>query len=106
MQKEKKKSANKTAKKARQRLKLYVFVFVVGMMLFRGVMQIPRINQKKEEIENLKQEKIYEEARADEVEEMKEIVDTEEYIEKIAREKLGLVREDEKIFIDVSKKDN
>ena len=104
MQKEKKTAVQ--AKKARQRLKLYIFVFVVGLMLFRGVMQIPRINQKKEEIENLKQEKVYEEARADEVENMKEIVDTEEYIEKIARENLGLVHEDEKIFIDVSKKDN
>jgi len=104
MQKEKK-SADKIKKK-RQRIKLYLFVFVIGFMLFKGAMQIPRINQKQEEIENLKHEKVYEEARAEEVEEMKEIIDTEEYIEKIAREKLGLVHEDEKIFIDVSKKDN
>lgn len=75
-------------------------------MAFRGLMQIPRINEKNEELENLRQEKIYEEARAEEVEEMKEITDTDEYIEKMAREKFGLVCEDEKIFIDVSKQDN
>lgn len=105
MQKREKK-AGAGAAAARKRLKVGVFLFVIAMMLFRGFMQIPGINQRKKEIEELYQEKLYEEARADETEKLKDAVDSDEYIEKIAREKLGLVREDEKIFIDVSKKDN
>ena len=92
--------------KNKKKLVNIIFLVIVGFMVFRGLMQIPRINQKAEELENLRHEKIYEEARAEEVEKMKNITDTDEYIEKMAREKLGLVREDEKIFIDVSKQDN
>lgn len=93
-------------KVTRKRVWICIFLFVICAMIFRGLMQIPRINERKSDIEKLTQEKIYEEARAEEVEELKEIVDTDEYIEKVAREKLGLVHQDEKIFIDVSKKDN
>ncbi|HIU49292.1 MAG TPA: septum formation initiator family protein, partial [Candidatus Avimonoglobus intestinipullorum] len=49
------------------------------------------------------QEKIeYEKQRMQEVDEMKDKVDTDEYIEKVAREKLGLIKDDEIVFIDVS----
>ena len=102
-------SENKKTKingKTKKRMGNIAVLLIAGFMAFRGLMQIPRINERKEELENLRQEKIYEEARAEEVEEMKTITDTDEYIEKMAREKLGLVREDEKIFIDVSKQDN
>ena len=34
---------------------------------------------------------------------MKDMVGTDEYIEKIARDKLGMIKANEKIFIDVSK---
>ena len=38
------------------------------------------------------------------LDDLKEKVDTNEYIEKVAREKLGLVKENEIIFIDVASK--
>ncbi|MDO4297972.1 MAG: septum formation initiator family protein [Lachnospiraceae bacterium] len=48
--------------------------------------------------EELKQEIQDEEIRAEEIENLKEYVDSDEYIEKIARDKLGLVYDDEIIF--------
>lgn len=47
----------------------------------------------------------YEEQRADEADALKEIVDSDEYdeyIEKIAREKLGMIRKDEIVFVDIT----
>ena len=44
----------------------------------------------------------YEEQRANEVDSLKEIVDSDEYIEKIAREKLGMIRKDEIVFVDIT----
>ncbi len=38
-----------------------------------------------------------------ELEEEKKVVLTEEYIEKIAREKLGMIKDGEKIFVDINK---
>ena len=39
-----------------------------------------------------------------EVDELKGQVDSDEYIEKIAREKLGLIKQDEIVFIDIAGK--
>ena len=40
--------------------------------------------------------------RGNEADALKEIVGTDEYIEKIARERLGMVRNDEILFVDIS----
>lgn len=74
-------------------------------MIIRGVMQQPQIIANKEEIARLEEQIEYEGVRQEEVDEMSEMVGTDEYIEKIAREKLGMVKADEKIFIDVSTSD-
>ena len=47
----------------------------------------------------------YEDERVEEVERLNEIVGTDEYVEKVARDKLGMVKEDEKLFVDVEKED-
>jgi len=55
-----------------------------------------------------KQEQYYlarieeEKRKAEELEQLKAVYNTDEYIEKIAREKLGFVKQNEKIFIDAS----
>ncbi len=97
----------KKAKSALKRKRIYVIVIMLisGYMVFCGCMQNPRINERKEQIDNSNHELEYEKARAEQLEDLKDVQDTDEYIEKVAREKLGLVHEDEKIFIDVSKKD-
>ena len=85
------------------RLKLIALLLICSGMIIRGIMQQPQIIKNKAEIANLNDEISYEKDRQQEVEKMKDIVGTDEYIEKIAREKLGMIKANEKIFIDVSK---
>lgn len=83
-----------------------IFVWAVilasGFMIFKGVMQIPQINANKTEIASLKEQIEYEKTRQKETESLMTQVDSDEYIERVASEKLGLVKSNSKIFIDVS----
>jgi len=50
------------------------------------------------------QNKIKEEEKTgQELQKHKDTLDSDEYIEKVAREKLGMVKQEEKIFVDVNK---
>ncbi len=71
-------------------------------MVFKGLMQIPQILENREYAQYLADCIEYEQTRQDEIEELEDKVDTDEYIEKIAEEKLGLVKNNAKIFVDVS----
>lgn len=62
----------------------------------------PQITENYDKISELEAQIEYEQQRADEVDELKENVDSDEYIEKIAREKLGMIRKDEIMFIDIT----
>ena len=66
-------------------------------------MQYPRINEQKKEIAQLSAQLEYEEERQKEVEDLESKVNSDEYIKKIATEKLGLIPSNAKIFVDVSK---
>ena len=88
------------------KIKIIILVAVCSGMIIRGIMQQPQIIANKAEIASLKESIEYEKNRQEEVEEMSDIVDTDEYIEKIARDKLGMIKADERIFIDVSKSQN
>ena len=94
------------ARKNNIKIKLLLLVAICSVMIIRGIMQQPQILANKAEIERLEAEKQYELDRQDEIKEMTEMIETDEYIEKIAREKLGLIKKNEKIFLDVSKSDN
>ena len=83
--------------------KLGVLILVSGAFMANAFAQVPKILKNKQDIKILKDAIDYEDERVAEVERLNEIVGTEEYIEKIAREKLGMVKEDEKLFVDVSK---
>lgn len=83
-------------------IKLAVFLMLVFAMVFKGAMQIPQILAGKAEIARLQTQIEYEKQRQQEISELKGKVNTDEYIEKIATEKLGLVKSNAKIFVDVS----
>lgn len=83
-------------------IKMWALILVSGAMIFKGVMQLPQIYQNKKNISSLNDRIEYEETRQKEIDELKDKVDTDEYIEKIASEKLGLVKSNAKIFVDVS----
>jgi len=59
------------------------------------------MNHKRQEIKNIQQKIECEKKVTDELNREKEKIDTDEYIEKVAREKLGMVKKDEIIFYDV-----
>lgn len=83
-------------------IKIWVFVFLAASMLFKGIMQQPQINENRATIARLEEQIEYEETRQAEIENLKDKVNSDEYIEKMASEKLGLVKSTAKIFIDVS----
>lgn len=82
-------------------LKILAWVFVIGFTV-NAVAQQPVILQNKKVIESLEEQISYEKKKGQEVDALKEKVNTDEYIEKVARDKLGLVKENEKIFIDIA----
>lgn len=79
-----------------------VVSLVIAFLLIKGVMLQPEINQNKEKIDSLNGQITKQQQKLDELDELAEKVDTDEYIEKVAREKLGLVKENEIIFYDVA----
>ena len=89
-------------KKNKHAVMFWTVAAIAGTMIFRGVMQLPQIHKNKQTIASLEEKIEYEGTRQKEIDELKDKVDTDEYIEKIAFEKLGLVKSNAKIFIDVS----
>lgn len=81
---------------------LLVLAALVGTMLLRGVMQEPAKRAQRDEIASLNNQIEYETERQKEVENLKDKVDSDEYIRKIATERLGLIPSNAKIFVDVS----
>lgn len=87
-------------------IKIAVMALVVGGMAFKGLMQLPQISRYKAEAVKLTEQIEYEKTRQQEIEQMRSRVNTDEYIEKVASEKLGLIKSNSKIFIDVSENSN
>lgn len=79
-----------------------VFGVAFSFMFIKGALNQPQITKNEAEIAELKEKIEYEKKRTEEVEELKTKVDTDEYIEKVAREKLGMIKRDEIVFIDIS----
>ena len=75
---------------------------IFSVMLIKGIAKQPRITENEAVIASLQEQIEYEKKRIEEVEILKTKVDTDEYIEKVAREKLGMIKRDEIVFIDIS----
>lgn len=89
-------------KKNSRKISVVLVIVLVFAMVFKGLMQIPQILENREYAKYLEDSIEYENKRQLEIDELKDKVDTDEYIEKIASDKLGLVKNNAKIFIDVS----
>ena len=74
------------------------------VMIIRGVGVQPDITANKQTIAELESRIEAEKERQAEVDRMKENSDSDEYIEKVARDTLGMVKSDEIVFYDVSEK--
>lgn len=72
------------------------------IMIIRGISVQPDINKNKQVISELEGEIESAKEHQAEVDHMRENADSDEYIEKVARDTLGMVKSDEIVFIDVS----
>ena len=73
-----------------------VMTIIVGYSVHKMKIEL---NENKEKIESLNKKLDEEEKRKEEIAEYQEYIQTDEFIEDTAREKLGLVHEDEIVFI-------
>ena len=84
------------------RLCMWLAAEVVGILIVVILVAcaglVRRLHSNNERIAELNGEIVKEEQRAQDIEEYKEYTQTREYIEEVAREKLGLVYEGEVIF--------
>lgn len=62
----------------------------------------PTIDANEKKAEEIRENIAYEEQRIKEIDEVTQKVGTDEYVEKVAREKLGMIKSDEIVFVDIS----
>lgn len=86
----------------RSGLLLFAVILLSGGMLIKGIVLHPQIKNIRKEITTIQSLAEEEKNRQSEIDDLKTKVNTDEYIERIASEKLGLVKSNAKIFIDVS----
>ena len=73
-----------------------VLTIVVGYSVYNMKIEL---DENKEKIESLNKEYAEEEKRKEEIAEYQKYTQTDEFVEDVAREKLGLVHDDEIVFI-------
>ncbi|MBR5586343.1 MAG: septum formation initiator family protein [Clostridia bacterium] len=81
-------------------VKLIVAVFLIVYVAVTVYSQSGTIRESKRILDNYNENIEKQEEIAREIEAEKAQIGTDEYIEKVAREKLGMCKEDEKIFVD------
>lgn len=81
---------------------IWAVVIISGIMVFRGIMQYPQITSNYQKAAKFEKRADEEQNRQAEIEDLRTKVNTDEYIERIASEKLGLVKSNAKIFKDIS----
>ena len=81
----------------------FIFIGFIIYFIYVFIGQQSTIYSMEERMETI-QEKTEEEQRLNkELKNQKEIINSDEYIEQVAREKLGMVKKGEKIFVDINK---
>ncbi|MCI8566417.1 MAG: septum formation initiator [Lachnospiraceae bacterium] len=92
----------KRKKKKQNRLAMFAITLVVAALLGVLGLQTVRLKQRRDEyatkLEAIEKQMSEQEARAEELEAERLYVQTKDYIEKVARERLGLVSPDEIIL--------
>ena len=92
-------SMRRSRKNRRMILILIIFVgLLMGITVAAGHRQQVKLRAGEERIRSLQQDMEQEQARTEEIRELKEYVQSEEYIEQIAKDKLGLISDDDIIF--------
>lgn len=82
--------------------KLFVLVFII-YFIYTLIMQQKTLNSYAAEQDKYNNDIEVAEDEQDELQEMKNNINSDEYIEQIAREKLGMYYPNERVYIDVEK---
>ena len=77
-------------------------VILSGWFIINGLMQMPAIKANRQETAEVNTKIEEEKNRQAEIDDLTKKVNTDEYIERVASEKLGLVKSNATIFYDVS----
>ena len=75
---------------------------ISGWMVIKGLMQLPTIDENRTQLAEVEANIENEKNRQAEIDNLTQKVNSDEYIEKIASEKLGLVKSNAIIFYDIS----
>ena len=81
---------------------LTLVLVMSGWFIINGLMQMPAISKNRAQTAEIEQKIKEEKERQAEIDDLTTKVNTDEYIERIASEKLGLVKSNSTIFYDVS----
>lgn len=91
------------SKKKKSRFGIFVLMAIFIYLSYVAVGQQRMIYAKNLEYSKI-ESKIAEEKKVnEELENEKKIINSDEYIEKVARDKLGMVKKDERVFVDIGK---
>ena len=92
-------------KKRKKSVKLVLRLALLAFFVFaavRFISQQPLLSEYDNKISELNEQIEHQEQEKAHYEELKALYETEEYQKQLARERLGLVEENERVFIDVS----
>lgn len=90
-------------KKTRNLIKKILILAFIGYFIYTLIMQQQTLNTYATQKAKYNEEKELAEENQKKLQEMKENIDSDEYIEQIAREKLGMYYPNERVYIDVEK---
>lgn len=91
------------SKRRKSRVYLLVTLCVMAYLTYLMIGQERIIRDKSSQITSVNQKIEDEKSKNTELNKQKEQVNSPEYIEKIARDQLGMVKPDEKVFVDINK---
>ena len=91
--------------KRKKSSRLGLVIVLVALIFFGYVMVDQQHMFYMKEVERARVEKkmTQEKKQNEELNRQKDMLDSDEYIEKVAREKLGMVKKGEKVFVDINK---
>ncbi len=89
----------------KRRIIITVVAIASSWMVIKGLMQIPTIEGNRAELAQVEEAIENEKNRQNEIDDLATKVNSDEYIKRIASEKLGLVKSNAIIFYDVSDED-
>ena len=89
----------------KRRIIITVVAIASSWMVIKGLMQMPTIEENRAQLAQVEQAIENEKNRQKEIDDLARKVNSDEYIKRIASEKLGLVKSNAIIFYDVSDED-